>query len=442
MRMRFNRSLRGLMSLCIVFVLIATSAVVPRVFATESLEDLQHQYEELEDKIKNSADKLGDIKSDMSKQNETINVLNSQIKDVQSQIDLLNKRISMIEREIKALNSKKQEIDDQINLINSQIEQATLEKEQTQQEIDSTISLLLERMRASYLAGSMSELEILFSAGDFSTFFTRSELLKRVSEHDKGLLDDLEKDMKEIEKLAEKLEESRAELDDKKTELDSEKKALVDKQNDAQSSKSKLAQKQSTVESNAQKANSLFLELDRDSKAFRDLLEKYEREQRELDEKIDELIRQGSSTGDESQHEDSGKMIWPMPYPNTYISAGYGYYSPFGVSKFHYAIDICVSGGTTGKNIVAVRSGNVHYSGWHSSYGNYIIIDHGDGIHTLYAHCQSRLVGYGETVSQGQVIAKAGATGNVTGPHLHFEVRINDGGTVKRVNPLNYVSKP
>ncbi len=439
----FKRTLRSILSLSLVFVFIFSTAMVPRVFAADSLNDLQDRYDALEKKIAENTKKLENIQSDMNSQYATIDILDSQIEDVEAQIELLNERLSVINSDIATLNNKIEEINNEIAEIDAQIEDANNRKAEVEAKKEETINLLLQRMRAYYMSGSVSEIEILFSSSDFSSFFTRAELLKRLSEHDNQLVKDLQNEVKEIETLTAQLEDSKSELDKRKTELDVEKQALLVKQADAQSSKDILLEKQESVQAKVDKANNLLAKLDSSSEEYKNLIAKYSKEEAEIDAKIDDIIRKkGSTTNGGGSSGSEGKMLWPVPYSNCYISAGYGYYSPFGYSQMHNGIDICVSGGSLGKNIIAAKSGTVTTAAWHSSYGNYILIDHGNGIFTLYAHCQTLLVSAGDTVERGQTIAKIGATGRVTGPHLHFEVRVNNGSTVNRVNPLNYVTKP
>ncbi len=126
-----------------------------------------------------------------------------------------------------------------------------------------------------------------------------------------------------------------------------------------------------------------------------------------------------------------GRFIWPCVGASI-ISSPYGWRS----RGFHTGVDLCRPGGTYGATIVAADSGTVTSSGWNGSYGNCVIIDHGGGVSTLYAHCSELKVSAGQYVSAGQVIAAAGSTGNSTGPHCHFEVRINGSS----VNPMPYIS--
>ena len=126
----------------------------------------------------------------------------------------------------------------------------------------------------------------------------------------------------------------------------------------------------------------------------------------------------------------NGYYIWPTTTHR--ITSPYGYRYIFGRYEFHLGVDIGASYGTS---IKAADGGRVTYSGWKGSYGKLVIVTHDDGSQTYYAHCSQLLVSYGDKVYQGQTIAKVGSTGNSTGPHLHFEIRING----KTVDPLKYL---
>ena len=131
-------------------------------------------------------------------------------------------------------------------------------------------------------------------------------------------------------------------------------------------------------------------------------------------------------------------MLWPVAISGTYITSGYGVreHPIQGISKMHTGIDI--GNATYGSPVVAAADGVVTYAGWLGGYGNCVMINHGDGLVTLYGHGQKVLTELHKEVKQGDLIMEVGSTGNSTGPHLHFEVRLN--GT--SVQPLNYVKVP
>ena len=132
----------------------------------------------------------------------------------------------------------------------------------------------------------------------------------------------------------------------------------------------------------------------------------------------------------------TGKFIYPTT--NTQISAGYPNYSN---GSYHGGVDFPVATGTpvgaSADGVVVISKALKNSDGSYRSYGEYVVIDHGSGIRTYYCHLSQRLVSEGQTVKQGQVIGKSGSTGNSTGPHLHFEVRVNN----TRVDPMRYLSK-
>lgn len=149
-----------------------------------------------------------------------------------------------------------------------------------------------------------------------------------------------------------------------------------------------------------------------------------------IDEKRGSSVNTGSTTGSSG----SGTLSEKLSYPTSYhsISAGYPNYSN---GSYHGGVDFPAP---TGTDVCAAADGTVIVAKeLTDSYGHYLIIDHGNGVSTLYAHNSKLLVGVGDTVTRGQVIAKSGSTGNSTGPHCHFEVRING----KRVNPLSYLEE-
>ena len=223
--------------------------------------------------------------------------------------------------------------------------------------------------------------------------------------------------------------------------------SLNERENEFESSKAAQNSKKSDATEKYDELKYIINELDKDSDVYKKTIKRQQAEREALEAEIDEYIRQhGSSQGDipDEEYENDGDMMWPVK-GDTRITAGYPAYSD---GSPHWGIDIVKSDGNTrGQPFYAAQGGEViiakNDGNWNSGFGNYCVIDHGDGTQTLYAHSDNILVSVGQVVKKGEKIGIIGATGNVTGPHLHFEVRVKKAdGSVSRVNPLNYVSKP
>jgi murein DD-endopeptidase MepM/ murein hydrolase activator NlpD len=265
---------------------------------------------------------------------------------------------------------------------------------------------------------------VLLTCKDVSSMLTRAQMVKSVSQQDNAILDDLMKKMEEIEKEKKKLEEKRTELTNDKKQLESNKKEL-------QSSIDEINKSKSELDSEVAECNSIMKELSSQSSEYMELIETNQAQLEQVESEIRAAIASASrGSGSISGSTGGGSGQLGYPTDSRSISAGYPNYSSGG---YHGGIDFPVR---TGSNVYAAASGTVILVKYlNYSYGRYIIIDHGDGLSTLYAHNSSISVSVGDKVSRGQVIAHSGSTGNSTGPHCHFEVRVNG----SRVNPNNYL---
>ena len=433
----------ALQSIYIYFLFSSVSFPYPALAAEKTVEQLEARYNQIEKQLKENEKKMAENVEDQSKQKAKIASLETEIDSLNDQISILDEKISLLNGDISGLNANIESLDAKIESINAQITAAKIEISMTQNTIDDTYERVLERLKLSYMMGNSSELEVLFGAQSLSDILTRQQYMQNAAQYDDELITGLEEDIDKLNEMYATLEAANIQVGNKKRDVEAKKKELQEKQASVQSSANDLTYKKNAV--NVQRGNAVAMlkTLDKESAEYKRIKKQLQAEKEKVDAEIDALIAaQGSSQGEEMSVDikNDGTLIWPMPYPNCYISA---YYPAYSDGSPHHGIDICVSGGTEGKNIIAAQSGKVITSGTgHWSMGNYLIIDHGNGLFTAYYHCSALLVGQGATVKQGQVIARAGHTGNTTGPHLHFEVRVNKNGTVTRVNPLNYVSKP
>ena len=417
--------------LCAALVLV--TGVFPTRVQAKSLDDLKKDYNELEKEIEANQKKLENIQNQQASNAEKMKLLSSQAEAISSQLDVLNSQLSVLnadiadyDREISALDKKIADAQSKIDKIDSDIA-ATQEK-------------ISERLRATYMAGSSSWIEILLESDSISSLLLRIQLLASVTENDNKLISKLEKQIEE-------LNAAKAELDKDKKALEEKRSLLVEKKSELDSKNKTLSSKQSAYNANYRQISALMTSLDKSSAEYQQELQRQYRKRAAFERQIDQLISGGSQGGDNDYY-DNGEMLWPVPYKNSYISAGYGYYDPEGDGTYtmHPAIDIVVRENgvnvSYGKNIIAAQSGKVLVRGYSDVGGNYITIDHGDGYRTYYGHCSKIIASAGQYVEKGEVIAYIGNTGYVTGPHVHFQVMQVKNGVVNRLNPLNFVTPP
>ncbi len=432
-----------LFSLILSAVLLIPSLILPVAYAVDlsredqqKIESYKEQQAELNKKIAESKAKINDMKDDIELQRAYVQELTQQISDYQKIIDKLEADINALEKEKAGIQEKVDELDAQIAAIETEINHNELEQISLDQQTEDIVEDLKECLCNLYVKGTSSELELLLTSTDFSSFLIMMELSSNMAKRDDELIGNLNMDIARIEEINIKQKELIAEIEVKKEEFDAQIQVLEEKESVIEAAKAEQQKSQDAINALYDEATSYLNVLDKQSEAYEELVKKYEAEIAAFEKKIDDIIRNASQG---SGKVGPGGMIWPLQYgSDVYISSGFGYRSDpaTGSTKFHGGIDTCCWSGTYGKNVVAAASGTVIISTWHSSYGYYVGIDHGNGVVTIYAHNSSLLVSVGQKVSQGQTIAKAGSTGYSTGAHCHFEVRING----EKVSPLGYAS--
>ncbi len=323
-------------------------------------------------------------------------------KELDQQIEEIDSEIEILDSEIAQINSKIYETNEKLDGLKSEIKVTEDEIKDILSQIKVNEDKLGERLKVINNNYSMSYVQILLDSDSISDFFNNMYLIREVVKYDKEILKELD--------------ENKNDLDNKKTELNKKKeesellaKTLEDDQARVENNKSEIQAKKDEVQS---------------------LKDKLEAEEDSLESKIEELAMQAGYVED-------GAIIsngsWPVPGFSR-ISSPYGYriHPILGTKKMHTGIDIPAP---TGTPIVAIDDGTVTFSGVQNGYGNVVMIKHTDGKVSLMAHNSANLVSVGQKVQKGQVVAKIGSTGRSTGPHTHFEIRING----KHVNPMKYL---
>ena len=416
------------------------------------IEDLRNQQAELDDKIADAEAKMDELADDIENEQAYVEQLTLQLDNLTAQIDVLNASIDAYEEEIVVLEGKIGENEAILADIEDDMYSYRKQALDLQQTSEDTYNLLLERLRYMYMTGETTELEALLDSQSLCSFLLRLELINSIAERDDKLINTMQESIEGANEAEGKFREKADEQQKVITELEKDTAAIAAQQNEVISARSKLEDTQSQQQELYHEAMTNIDKLNSDMEGYDTLVDMYYAEREEFDNEIDRLIAEYSasnptppSSGDSSSGGSSSggsystDYIHPLSqYSDVYISSGYGGRTDpaTGAYKYHYAIDLCRYSGTSNQNVVAAADGTVVTAEWHSSYGYYVLIAHDTGVYTLMAHNNSLLVSEGERVSQGQVVALSGATGYVTGAHVHFEVRVNG----EKVNPLNYVS--
>ncbi len=336
--------------------------------------------------------------------------------------DIKNKKTNLVkayadfDSQLTAVEDEVAAITADIKNTKEEIERKAIELEEAEANTAAYEEEFKTRARIMYENGSTSYLEVLFGAESFSDLLERMEVVGSILDYDREVLDKYVESQKIIKNAKEEQEQ------------------LLERQNSQQRS---LELKQEQLEITLEKQQVLIDELSDDedlaAKAYAAAEKKYEEEERKAQEEIRRKQLESQKSALASNYT-GGKFCWPAP-SGVRITSPFGYrYHPISHTySLHRGIDISTAYGT---NILATEDGVVIIAQYNSSYGRYISINHGNGYTTLYAHNSQLLVSPGQTVKRGQVIAKAGSTGNSTGPHCHFEVSYN--GNLQ--NPLNYLN--
>lgn len=383
--------MKKVISILVILVFLSIQTL-PAIAA--NISELKEQKQEVE----NQKDKVTSKKNDVL---DEISELNAQIKQYENEISELNNKIDKLEDSIVENEKKIKEL-----------EEETAEREE----------LLINRLVAMYEMGRTSYLDVLLKSEDMTSFISNYYRIEELADADQGIIDSVIEKQEETEQTKQKLEKEQKEVTESKKEVE----------NKNQSLQTAKATKQSKVNSLSSKEKELQSKIDE----FETAIKKAEKE-------IQQAANEAASSGGGYIGSFEGTLSWPLssstPYYN-YISSFFGPRDAptSGASSNHGAVDIPVSYAP----VYAPADGRVIIAWSLSGYGNYVMIDHGNGYYTGFGHLSSFNVSAGQTVSRGQQIAVSGSTGISTGPHLHYEVYIGGTANSYRVDPLQYTTHP
>lgn len=406
-----------------------------------------------------SAYTSGQLSSQAESMKQALEELQSQADEIASQKQAMQTKIDDTEAKHDSALEYKQTLDQQIELTLQQIDNTNLQIERYDQLIDSNEEKLVQakqdeadrlaqyktRIRAMEENGDISYWSILFSAASFSDLLDRLDLIGEIAEYDQNMLDELEIVRQNIIDATNDLEDSKSRMEEQQTNLSTQQSDLETERTAEDEYIQSLEADADTYsqyyeEIEAEEASTLD-EINEKTAAYEAKLSEQEEQQRIEEEALrkeaERAAAASSESGSGSYYSSNSASVsgflWPLPSGCNTISCVYGYriHPITGKYSFHNGVDISVS---TGTNVYASKAGTVITSQWNTAYGNYVVISHGDGVSTLYAHLSELDVSVGDYVIQGETIGLSGSTGWSTGPHLHFTIFVNG----ESVNPMDY----
>lgn len=420
-----GRKIKSILTMVAFITSLGIYSIVPAVEGI-NLEAGQNAKNKLKEKNEQLKKELQKSKEGMREEADKQKLLDEQIGIVKKQIDNSNEYILDLENQIKELEEESQRIDE---------------------DIKKKVEVLKDSLRSIYIAGDASAMDIILEAKTFEDFLDKAELVSSVSSTIRNLIDQLQDNLKRVE-------ENKSQVELKRTDAELEKSELTKNQNTLQELLDESEAILSDLQKTEQNVKDELDENDEELKKIEAEIQEYyeqqriaaerEKRRREMEEekkRKEAEAKKGQSVGTEPQTPNttvigSGNYLWPVP-GHYYISSGY--YDTVGRKSMHGAVDVA-GRGIYGSQVVAADDGKVIFSnssGYGGGYGLYLIIDHGNGRSTLYAHMSGLAVYKGASVKKGQTVGYVGSTGFSTGPHLHFETRLYG----KKYNPMDEFKK-
>ena len=364
-----------------------------------------------------------DLTNQLDSIQQQVNQQNAAKADAETVIGSVSEQLRQIEEQLRQATAELGTIKEQRVAVENDITLNERQLAEAQKRLEGRESVFYKRVRDIYINGRLSYLDVVIGAKDFSDFANRLEVLKRIIDSDITLINEIKKERAEIEAHKQKLEADRAKL----VELE---KAALAKQAEIEQKKAERNVVLQKAQNDRATAMQAIEELNASSAQVSAMLK-----ERQAARAAAAAAATAQSSGGQGVSDNwvqgTGQLGWPV---SGEITSPYGYrvHPIWGTTIYHSGIDIGVDEGTP---VHAADGGVVVWSGWMGGYGYAVVIDHGNGLSTLYGHNSELAVDEGQSVAKGQVISYAGSTGNSTGPHVHFEVRANG----DPVDPMGYL---
>lgn len=440
MNMKNKKLLKRGVSIAIALAMALGIAAAPskqlEVSASSSITEKQDKIKELEDRNKEIDKQISNIDGEISESQELQALWLEKINVAKDQVDNYNHLLYLKEQDISAKQADITALDLQITAKEQEIEQKQKEIADLKALNEENLVKFGEVLRALYMTENSDIFSVLAESSDIYDLLVRTKMMINVTDQNERMMEELQASIRDTEAKIDQLEEDErqlqsyhSKLEQDMNELEAAKKDLLDKQAEASKLSDEYTQNYNTYSVLISDFQNKQQQLQSEKKANAAEIADYEKQ-------IQREIQQAQQASNQVYQQ--GEWMWPVGLQFHMITTYFGYDSWRGGN--HSGIDIG-DGGINGTDVYASKAGTVitakdtYIPGY--SYGKYVVIDHGDGYSTLYGHCSAIYVTVGQQVNQGDVIAAVGNTGWSTGPHMHFEVRVN--GIAQE--PFNYVKK-
>lgn len=440
----WGRVCAGILAAAAAVTLTSGSDLPVKASDSESMEDIRDKMDQIAKDNEWRKQQIDDLEGDIENNEYRMELISQQIDGVKEELDVTSRLIAAKKDEIEQKQREIEAVEQSIADNELEIEKKRGEIADLQEQNRQNLEKFAKLARALYINDTSGTIPILNGSDDWYEYFMYSDVIKNIGGQNvkfmQRLMDSIQRQEDMIDELnrdIDKLEEDKVALNNDKAKLEKEKQEFEDQQaeleRDAADKRNELYGLAADNESYQYRIDGLYIDMEAGNAALD-----------ELNAELEELIRKAQQNN-ASQIAYGDGFRWPLESNFTGITTFFGYDS--WRNGNHGGIDIA-NGGIYGANIYAAQSGTVitvsntcphdYGKNWScgcgGGFGNYIVVDHGGGLATLYAHCSAIYVSTGQFVEIGDAIGAVGTTGWSTGPHLHFEVRVNG----SRVDPFNY----
>lgn len=377
------------------------------------------------DKLEQDQESLSDAKEEKESLEQGLQDIKDTVKELEGLKDDVEDYVTTLDGKLNKLTEQMNELTTSLAEKEAAIEQTNAALEQAQTLVNTQYESMKTRIKFMYEKGNTAYLEIILSADDFSDMLNKANYIDQLSKYDRNMLTEYQEAKKQIEELQTQLQQDKEELvtlqEEVKTNQESVEVLLDAKSEELDAYDNQISSKEDLIKDYEQELAAQ----DNEIKALESAVAAEKK-------RLEDEAKAAGQTATEVVY-DGGQFAWPCP-SYTRVSSDYGnrMHPTLGIEKFHNGIDLAAP---SGSSILAAYGGVVVSASYNSTMGNFVMIDHGDGLFTVYMHASQLLVSTGQSVTAGQKIALVGSTGRSTGPHLHFSVRLNG----SYVSPWNYL---